>query len=90
MLSGGDFAERETEGKIAPDIVATLQALHETMGDELATLSTNSAHVVVPGAGHFIQDDQPQAVVDAIAAAVETARRGGHIADRLPLNEERR
>ncbi len=72
--------ERDADGKIPPDVVADLQELHETLDDELAALSTNSTHVVVPGASHFVQDDEPQAVADAIAAAVETARDGGSIA----------
>lgn len=37
---------------------------------ELAALSTNSTHTVVPNSGHFIQIDQPDVVVEAIRSAV--------------------
>jgi pimeloyl-ACP methyl ester carboxylesterase len=36
------------------------------MQDELAALSPHSQHVVVKGSGHMIQEDRPQAVIDAI------------------------
>jgi pimeloyl-ACP methyl ester carboxylesterase len=38
-------------------------AIHQ----EMAALSTRGTHRVVPGAGHIIQADQPQAVIKAIA-----------------------
>jgi pimeloyl-ACP methyl ester carboxylesterase len=41
----------------------------------LAGLSTASSHRLVPGSGHFIQRDAPDAVIDAIRQVVETARR---------------
>lgn len=37
-----------------------------TIHQEMAALSTRSTHRVVPGAGHLIQADQPQAVVRAV------------------------
>ena len=40
--------------------------LWETLHDELAALSTRGAHRVIPDSGHFIQWDQPQAVIDAV------------------------
>ncbi len=38
----------------------------ETLHDELAALSTRGVNRTVPQSGHFIQWDQPQAVVDAV------------------------
>lgn len=36
------------------------------MQDELASLSPGSQHIVVQGSRHMIQEDLPQAVIDAI------------------------
>jgi pimeloyl-ACP methyl ester carboxylesterase len=45
-----------------------------TFHEEMATLSSEGVHRFVPGAGHYIQRDQPQAVIDAVNAVVTTAR----------------
>jgi pimeloyl-ACP methyl ester carboxylesterase len=52
--------------KIAP--------LWSEMQRELASRSTKSSHVVLDNAGHFIQRDAPDAVVDAIRKVVADAR----------------
>lgn len=44
------------------------------MQNELASLSSNSSHIVVPGIGHYIQIDQPSFVIDAIRKLVMQAR----------------
>ena len=44
--------------------------------DRLAALSTRGSNTVVPGTGHYIQYDQPQAVIDAVTRAVTEIR--GH------------
>jgi pimeloyl-ACP methyl ester carboxylesterase len=49
---------------------------------ELAGLSKNSRHAVVPHAGHNIQFEQPQVVADAILEVVRAARAGGELAPR--------
>lgn len=41
--------------------------------DDIAKLSTRGVNEVVPGAGHAIQFDQPQAVIDAINSVVTQA-----------------
>lgn len=41
---------------------------------ELAQLSTNSRHVPVPEAGHYIQFDRPDVVIDEIRAMIEAIR----------------
>lgn len=48
-------------------------ALHE----ELAGLSTEGVHRVVPGASHYIQEDRPDAVIEAIREVVSDARHRG-------------
>ena len=44
------------------------------MQQELALLSPQSRHVVVKGSGHIIQEDQPQAVINAINWVMMQAR----------------
>lgn len=48
--------------------------LWNTMHAEMAALSTVGQQRVVPDAGHSIQVDQPQAVIDAITEVVTAAR----------------
>jgi pimeloyl-ACP methyl ester carboxylesterase len=43
--------------------------------DALAARSTDGESILVPGAHHFIQRDQPQVVIDAIARVVTEVRR---------------
>lgn len=42
--------------------------------DKLAALSTRGSNTVVPDSGHYIQYDQPQAVIDAVKRAVTDIR----------------
>jgi pimeloyl-ACP methyl ester carboxylesterase len=39
--------------------------------DDLATLSSNSQHIFAEESGHFIQDDQPELVIDAVQWVIE-------------------
>ena len=43
--------------------------------DELAALSTNSKHVVAEKSTHYIHEDEPEIVIDAIRWVVEEVRR---------------
>ena len=49
-----------------PEVAAILTAEHSAQQARFATLSTNGTEIVVPDAGHHIQLDAPDAVVDAI------------------------
>ena len=58
---------------------ATQNVFHEirlALQDELAMLSTNADQRVIPRAGHFVQLDDPAAVVTAIRDVVTAARAG--------------
>jgi hypothetical protein len=44
---------------------------------ELAALSTNSRHIVVGSSSHYIHEDAPEVVIDAIRWVVEQARGRG-------------
>jgi pimeloyl-ACP methyl ester carboxylesterase len=41
---------------------------------KLAALFTHGRHVVVPDSSHYIQYDQPQAVIDAVKRAIKEIR----------------
>ena len=42
--------------------------------EELASMSTNSSHILAEKSGHFIQHDQPELVVEAIKGIVQELR----------------
>lgn len=48
-----------------------IQIIWVELQNELAALSTNSEHIIVKDSAHFIQLDQPQAVIDAIRRLIE-------------------
>jgi pimeloyl-ACP methyl ester carboxylesterase len=60
-------------GLTAGDAVA-IQAIWSGLHDDEARWSTRGRQVRVPGAGHYIQLDQPQAVVSAVRDAVSGCR----------------
>jgi pimeloyl-ACP methyl ester carboxylesterase len=73
VLTAGDF-----EAGMPPDFTAedraAVRGVWEKMHDEMAALSSNGQHRFVAGAGHYIQSDQPQAVIDAVNEVVAKAR----------------
>ena len=62
------------EGKVPAEDIPQLKAVVRELGMELAALSSNGKLVPVHGSGHFIQVDQPQAVIDAIREVFEAVR----------------
>jgi pimeloyl-ACP methyl ester carboxylesterase len=63
---------------VSPPSKEQLAAFHaewERGHDEIAALSTRGVNRRVPDATHYIQYDQPQAVIDAVDEVVEAARR---------------
>ncbi|MFL6603692.1 MAG: alpha/beta fold hydrolase [Steroidobacteraceae bacterium] len=53
-----------------------IEPVWQQLQAQLATLSTNSKHIVVEHAGHNIQFEQPQVVVSAILDIVQQVRQG--------------
>lgn len=49
-----------------PAIIRDANKVWLELQEELLSLSSNSTHVLVPQAGHSIQEDHPQAVVNAV------------------------
>jgi pimeloyl-ACP methyl ester carboxylesterase len=50
------------------------QKAWQRMQDELATLSSRSDHIVAIGAGHYIQYDRPDVIIDTIQKMLQLAR----------------
>jgi len=71
LVNGSTVGER---GDISPDLAEQLDQSKVDMQREYADLSTNGSLVVVEDTGHFIQNDQPQVVIDAILRVLEMAR----------------
>lgn len=53
---------------------AAMRSIWEGMHAEMAALSTRGEHRLIPGAGHYIQRDAPEAVVKAVADVVAAVR----------------
>ena len=70
-------ARREEDWSDLPrGLVDAQERLQGRMQDELAALSRDHVHVVALRTGHFVQllDGQPEVVIGAVRAVVETAR----------------
>lgn len=62
--------ERSDNPDNPSEIDQALAELWPGLQTELAALSTNSTHTVVPDSGHFIQIDQPDIVAEAIRTII--------------------
>jgi pimeloyl-ACP methyl ester carboxylesterase len=69
------YSESELHGmKITPAQGKEVQALWKQMHDDITTWSTRGTHRLLPNAGHDIQFDEPDAVVDAVLSVVRQVR----------------
>ncbi|MGV3518769.1 alpha/beta fold hydrolase [Luteitalea sp.] len=59
--------------------IAAMQRAWLGLHGELAGLSTNSDHRIVEGAGHYVHQDRPEAVVAAIRDVVTAVRENGAV-----------
>jgi pimeloyl-ACP methyl ester carboxylesterase len=64
----------ELPGGTPPNETAAINVMWERMQDEQAALSSASEHRLVEGSGHFIQNDKPEAVIEAVNNVVARAR----------------
>lgn len=62
------------DGLIPAEWEKLSEPLHQRLQIELAKLSTNSEHIVAEKAGHNVQLEEPQLVIDAILGVVQQAR----------------
>ena len=73
VLTRGDYQKGMPPGITEADR-AGMKQVWEMMHAEMAALSTSGEQRFVPGAGHIVQRDQPQAVIDAVNEVVAAAR----------------
>jgi pimeloyl-ACP methyl ester carboxylesterase len=84
LAAGARIAANWSHGELSDAQEAKAQPLWESAQRELASLSKNSAYVLVPDAGPFIWQSHPDLVWDGIQAVVLVARDGGRVADHAP------
>ena len=62
--------------ELPADLAKPTNDAWEKMQDELAHLSTRGTRTIAKNSGHYIQDDRPDLVVEAVHAVVDQARAG--------------
>jgi pimeloyl-ACP methyl ester carboxylesterase len=65
---------RNSWGNIPSELAERLDKVWLDLHKEYLNLSTDSSLILAKKSGHFIQDDEPQVVIDAILGLVEKAR----------------
>jgi pimeloyl-ACP methyl ester carboxylesterase len=73
VLTRGDY-QKEMPPGFPPEAVAKLKQVWTTMHAEMAAQSSIGQTRTIPGAGHGIQRDNPQAVIDAVTEVVTAVR----------------
>ena len=64
---------------VKPEEVAGLDAKFLAGDEQVARLSTNSAHAIADHSGHFIQIDAPRLVVASVKQVVDAVRTRGRV-----------
>jgi pimeloyl-ACP methyl ester carboxylesterase len=64
---------------VKPDEVAALEGKFMAGDEQVARLSTNSAHAIADHSGHFIQIDAPRLVVASVKQVVDAVRTRGRV-----------
>jgi pimeloyl-ACP methyl ester carboxylesterase len=67
--------KNDPDPHLTPSQNAALEKSWNDGHDRLAALSTRGSNTVVPGSGHYIQIDQPKAVIDAVLKVVAEVRK---------------
>jgi len=60
---------------LSPELSEKIEQNWENLQNDLASLSSNSTHMIAMKAGHYIQVDEPQLVIDAILKVIDEARK---------------
>jgi pimeloyl-ACP methyl ester carboxylesterase len=60
---------------LSPELSGKIERIWEKQQNELASLSSNGSLVVATRAGHYIQVDEPQLVIDAILKVIEEVKK---------------
>jgi pimeloyl-ACP methyl ester carboxylesterase len=66
--------QRNSWGDIPPELAASLDKVWLDLHKQYLNLSTDSSLILAKKSGHYIQDDEPQVVIDAILKLVDKAR----------------
>ncbi len=64
----------KASSEFPPDLAKPINEAWEKMQEEMAHLSTRGTQTIVKNSSHYIQIDQPDAVIDAVHSVVEQAR----------------
>jgi len=75
VLTRGDY-EKDMPPGFTPEATAKLKDVWTTMHAEMTAQSRIGQNRTIEGAGHGIQRDKPQAVIDAVTEVVAKARTG--------------
>lgn len=73
VLTRGDYTKEMPPG-FTPETTAALKSVWTTMHTEMAAQSSIGQNRTIENAGHGIQRDNPQAVIDAVTEVVTAAR----------------
>ncbi len=73
VLTRGDY-DKDMPPDFTAEDRAGMKSVWVTMHNEMTALSSAGQHRTVQGAGHFIQRDKPQAVIDAVNDVVAAVR----------------
>ncbi|RYY94126.1 MAG: alpha/beta hydrolase, partial [Alphaproteobacteria bacterium] len=73
VLTRGDYTKEMPPG-FTPETAAALKQVWTTMHKEMTAQSSIGQNRTIEGAGHGIQRDKPQAVIDAVTEVVTAAR----------------
>ncbi len=60
---------------LAPELSVQIQQVWTKLQNNLASLSSNSTHIIATKAGHYIQVDEPQLVIDAILKVIAESKK---------------
>jgi pimeloyl-ACP methyl ester carboxylesterase len=66
---------KSIDPNLPPELAAKIQQVRENLQNDLASLSSNSTHVIATRAGHMVQVDEPQLVIDAILKVIEELKK---------------
>lgn len=69
----------KASSEFPPDLAKPVNEAWEKMQEEMAHLSTRGTQTIVQNSSHYIQIDQPNAVIDAVHAVAEQARQSSSV-----------
>jgi hypothetical protein len=74
VLTSSPRSKAKDETREEQDMREQWTLAWEGLHTEVASMSTRGINIIVPNSSHYIQNDHPQVVVDAVLQAVTIAR----------------